>query len=71
MAGLMWAGLHGEERDVILSPFYAPIPDFWSGQNGQCAEISAIARGDYKRKTRAQISTDIGRACWTLEAALW
>jgi ADP-ribosyl-[dinitrogen reductase] hydrolase len=68
-AALLYGALHGEEKDILLSELYSPVPGYWES-NPLCPSIASIARGSYKMKSRDEIRSS-GYVVDTLEAALW
>lgn len=69
MAGLIVGALHGESKDQLLSPRYAPVPKFWQ-ERPLVSEIDDIALGSFKEKQPPEIKGS-GYVASTLEAALW
>jgi ADP-ribosylglycohydrolase len=69
MAGLIWGALHGEGKETLLSPGYAPLPSLWQ-QAPLAPEIEEIAQGSFKRREPPEIAGE-GYVVKSLEAALW
>ena len=68
-AALLLGALYGEKKEVLLSPGYAPISDYWDF-HPLCSSIKNIASGSFKQKTRDAIQST-GYVVHSLEAALW
>lgn len=68
-AALMFGALSGVDKATLLAGPYSPIPGYWERQP-LCPSIDALARGSYRLKARAEISST-GYVVHTLEAALW
>jgi len=67
--GLIVGALTGASRDELLSPRYAPIPNYWQ-EHVLHEEIDAVAAGSFLRKEPPEIQGKghVGKA---MEAALW
>lgn len=68
-AALLLGALYGEKKEVLLSPRYAPISNYWDF-HPLCSPIKNIASGSFKQKTRDEIQSS-GYVVHSLEAALW
>jgi ADP-ribosylglycohydrolase/protein-tyrosine phosphatase len=68
--GALLAGaLSGEDRGILLSDHYSPIPGHWE-QHPLVSEIDTIAVGSFLRKSESEIHGS-GYVVGSLEAALW
>ncbi len=67
--GLICAAVNGAEKEDILEPCYAPLPDYWN-RNPLAHRIAEIARGSFKQKQPPEIKAG-GYVVDCLEAALW
>ena len=67
--GLIVGAINGANKEELLSPMYAPVPDLWK-KHKLCPEIETIAEGSYKKKRPPDIQ-GTGYAAKSLEAALW
>ncbi len=68
-AGLIHGALNGESRERLLSPCYAPEPDYWTA-HPLAPAIDAIARGTYRHRSPPDIR-GTAYVVESLEAALW
>jgi ADP-ribosyl-[dinitrogen reductase] hydrolase len=68
-AALLFGALKGDDKAVLLSERYTPIPGYWD-RFPLAPKIDAIARGAYKTKERKEIAST-PYVVHTLEAALW
>ncbi len=68
-AGLLIGALKGVEKEVLLSPFYSPIPGYWD-EHELHPEIAKVASGEYQKYHPSIIRAD-AYAAKSLEAALW
>jgi ADP-ribosylglycohydrolase len=69
MGALIVGALHGEDKDVLLSDHYSPLPGYWK-EKPLVQEIAAIAARSFKKKNPPEIR-GTGYAVQSLEAALW
>jgi len=69
LGGLVVGTLQGREKEELLSPYYAPVPDHWMAKP-LCPEIDAIATGSFKQREPPEIKGS-GYVVQSLEAALW
>ena len=69
LAALITGALKGASKSELLSPQYAPSPQYWSSAPLHVV-IAAIADGSFKRKAPPDIR-GTGYAADSLEAALW
>jgi len=69
LSALIVGALQGREKAELLSAGFTPVPDSWT-RASMHSNISAIAFGSYKKKTRDEIKSS-GYCVDTLEAALW
>lgn len=69
MAGLIIGALSGEEKQVLLSPYYSPVENYWQ-DNPIFTVIRGIADCCYKDRQPPQVKAK-GYVFSTLEAALW
>ena len=68
-AGLLLGALDGVDRETLLAPAYAPLPDFWQ-TNPLVAEVAAVANGSFREKMPPALRGS-GYVVAALEAALW
>lgn len=68
-AGLIVGALQGVAKDELLSPYYAPLPDYWTDQP-LVAPIAEVAAGSFHQRQPPQIKGG-GYVVHALEAALW
>lgn len=66
---LIHGALKGEPKEELLSPRYAPLPDYWE-EHPLEREIDEVACGSYKEKEPPEIRGR-GFVVKSLEAALW
>ncbi|WP_370981207.1 ADP-ribosylglycohydrolase family protein [Agaribacterium sp. ZY112] len=67
---LIWGGLHGVEKSVLLNGLYSPETGYWN-KNPLCESINLlVTSGSYKAKKAKDIRAS-GYVLHTLEAALW
>jgi ADP-ribosylglycohydrolase len=66
---LIVGALHGEDKDVLLSDHYTPLPGYWQ-EKPLVSEMAAIAAGSFKKKNPPEIR-GTGYVVQSLEAALW
>jgi ADP-ribosylglycohydrolase len=69
LAALIWGALHGEDKVALLTPFYAPLPNYWE-EHPLNSDIASLAAGSYKEKQPPHIKGS-GYVVDSLEAALW
>jgi ADP-ribosylglycohydrolase len=69
LGGLIAGAVRGVDKKTLLTPLYAPVPDYWQ-ENPLCPEIEKIARGSFIGKPAAAIKGS-GYVVESLEAALW
>jgi ADP-ribosyl-[dinitrogen reductase] hydrolase len=69
LGALIVGALHGEDKDVLLSDHYSPLPCYWQ-EKPLDPEIAAIAAGSFKKKSPPEIR-GTGYVAQSLEAALW
>ena len=67
--GLIWGALQGISKDDLLSPHYAPIPNYWH-DHPLDDKIALVAAGSFKEKQPPAIKGS-GYVVESLEAALW
>ena len=68
-AGLLVGALHGVDKQTLLSPCYAPLPNYWD-QHPLDLNIHQVASGSFKDREPPKIEST-GYVVRTLEAALW
>ncbi len=68
-AALLIGALKGVPKHELLAPFYYPTANDWK-YNPLCGEVSTVAQGSFKEKSRENIEST-GYVIHTLEAALW
>lgn len=68
-SGLMLGVIRGDSKEEILSAYYSPVSDIWQ-YIPLCEQVSAVAQGSFKRKSREQIKST-GYVIDSMEAALW
>ncbi|MCA1915178.1 ADP-ribosylglycohydrolase family protein [Methanospirillum hungatei] len=68
-AGLIVGALQGISKEKLLSPLYAPIPDYWD-ERSLVPEIAEVAMGSFLTKEPPEIAGS-GYVVKSLEAALW
>lgn len=68
-SGLILGAISGKTKEEILSSNYAPVTEIWK-YFPLCSEVSNVAQGSFKKKSRAQIKST-GYVIDSLEAALW
>jgi ADP-ribosylglycohydrolase len=66
---LIVGALRGEDKDVLLSDHYSPLPCYWQ-EKPLVPEIAEIAAGSFKKKNPPEIR-GTGHVVQSLEAALW
>lgn len=68
-AGLLIGAIRGEDREILLAPFYAPVPGLWR-REPLAPEIAEVAAGSFRGRAPPRIR-GTGYVVSTLEAALW
>jgi ADP-ribosyl-[dinitrogen reductase] hydrolase len=68
-AGLLVGALHGDSKENLLAPMYAPPGNAWAAEP-LVPEIRQIAEGSFRTKSEQDIEAS-GYVVHTLEAALW
>jgi len=68
--GLIAGALLGENKETLLSPFFAPVAGYWQSHPLLTAEIQEIAAGSFKERQPPEIKGS-GYVVKSLEAALW
>ena len=61
--------LEGQSKELLLSPRYSPIPDYWQA-HPLVPAIDEVAAGSFKRRNPPEIRGS-GYVVASLEAALW
>ncbi len=69
LGGLIWGALHGEDKEALLAPGYAPVTGLWQAEP-LAHEIHEIAQGSFRHQAPPQIR-GTGYVVQSLEAALW
>ena len=69
LGSLIVGALRGEDKDLLLSDHYSPIPGYWQ-EKPLVPEIAEIAAGSFKHKNPPEIQ-GTGFVVQSLEAALW
>jgi len=68
-AGLIIGSLHGEDKETLLSPCYAPVPGLWES-DPLSPRVHEVAAGTFKARNPPEIR-GTGYVVRALEAALW
>ena len=69
LGGLIWGALHGEDKEALLAPGYAPVTGLWQAEP-LAHEIHEIAQGSFRHQAPPKIR-GTGYVVQSLEAALW
>jgi ADP-ribosylglycohydrolase len=68
-AGLIVGALNGRSKEELLSPRFAPLPDYWR-ERPLHPEVDEVAVGSFRAKSPPEIK-GTGFVVRSLEAALW
>ncbi|MEO6893303.1 MAG: ADP-ribosylglycohydrolase family protein [Ktedonobacteraceae bacterium] len=69
LGALIVGALNGESKEILLSPSYSPVPNYWQ-EHPLVPEIAEVAAGSFKRRHPPEIQGS-GYVVKSLEAALW
>jgi ADP-ribosylglycohydrolase len=69
LGALILGAVRGEDKEVLLSPHYSPVPNYWKA-NPLVPEIAEVAEGSFKRRNPPEIQGTV-YCVRSLEAALW
>jgi ADP-ribosyl-[dinitrogen reductase] hydrolase len=69
-AGLLVGAMRGEDKKVLLSPFYSPVPGLWD-TSPLHEEVADVAAGSFRSEACPLESRAAGYVVNTLRLALW